>query len=209
MKIGDSGKQYISIIWDWLAISDKLEKADLIFLFGGATMDIVDKGFELINCHYAPVILTSGNNGTFGNPKWTKPSADIFRDYLVKKGINKNRIIVQNKSTNTLEDVTYSVPLLLKTKLLPKKIILVSCPVHQRRAYATFKKQFPYRVQIINQPCHEKNPIQMDDKELKETGIRCLQEYDRLIMYAEKGDIEKQTIPHEVTQIVKKLRYIV
>jgi len=190
--MGSEIKKNILIIYNWLAITDRLEKAELIFLFGGAIIKTAEKGFDLINNDYAPLIVVTGRTGTFGNPKWTKPIADVFAEYLRKQGIRKECILIQNRSMNTLEDVLYTLPILERNNIWPKSIILVSRPTHQRRAQATFKKQFPYSVKLINQPCEEKHPrlINKDD-ELNKIGISCIHEYERLIKYARKGDIEE------------------
>ena len=199
-------KKNILTIYNWLAITDKLEKAELIFLFGGAIIETAEKGFNLINGGYAPLIVATGCTGTFGNPEWTKPIADIFAEYLRKQGVKKECILIQNRSMNTLEDVSYTLPILEKNNIWPKSIILVTRPTHQRRARATFRKQFPYPVKLINQPCEEKHPRSIDeDDKLNKIAITCVGEYERLIKYARKGDIEEQKIPDRIHSIAEKL----
>jgi len=197
-------KNHILKLYKWLAIVDEPKKSDLIFLFGGDAKEIAHKGLELYKQNYAPLILVTGNTGTFG-PHWKEPCADVFAKYLVENGIPKDKILIQNTSTNTPEDILNSLPILKKHNLDLKQIIIVSRPVHQRRAKATFEAQYPDIVELINQPCEEKDPQNMTEGELKTVGIRCLQEYERLIKYADKGDITKQNIPKEIKETVNYL----
>lgn len=192
-------KNNILDLLNWLAISDNLEQSDLIFLFGGAILEIPEKGFELYKKSYALEIIVTGDNGTFGNPEWNKPSANIYFDFLIEKGVPRENLVIQNKSTNTLEDVLLALPIINEKQIKIDKVILVSRPVHQRRAFATFAKYFP-ETKIINSPCKEKYANSLNNDELQNLKIRCIQEYERLIKYAKKGDILKQEIPPEIEQ---------
>ncbi|MFH2109399.1 MAG: YdcF family protein [Patescibacteria group bacterium] len=69
-----------------------------------------------------------------------------MKDYLESRGATK--IIVQDMSTNTLEDAQYLVKL-LKNQCL-ESIVLVTSLSHQRRAYKTFRKIF--KNGIANRP---------------------------------------------------------
>lgn len=195
----------VSALWDWLAITDKPEPCDVIFLFGGAVINIAEKGLELYEQGLSEHVVTTGNTGTFGNPEWDKPIADIFASFLVARGVPEGVITIQNKSMNTLEDVTIALPMLDVQQIPHAKVAVVSRPVHQRRAFATYKKQDPNAC-IINVPCVEVRPSKLSDSELLETAIRCCQEYERLIQYAAKRDLVAQDIPEEVKAAYESLK---
>lgn len=201
-------KDLTIVLLNWLAVRDPLEKSDLIFVFGGPTLSQVKKAKELFDQGYAPKILVTGNTGTFNNPDWNKPIANIFADFLTQNGVPFQNIIIQNVSMNTLEDVTFSIPII--TDQIPnlQKIILVSNPMHQRRCFATFKKQFPVKVKIINQPGDEPDVTVISPEDLDQVSVRCVQECDRLIKYSQKGDIKNMPLPKNVTQAYLKLQKI-
>lgn len=201
-------KELTTVIFDWLEIKDPLEKSDLIFVFGGPTLSQVKKANQIFDQGFAPYILVTGNTGTFNNPDWNKPIANIFCDYLVENKVNPQNILIQNTSMNTLEDVTFSIPI-IKAKIQNfKKVILVSNPMHQRRCFATFKKQFPSNIEIINQAGDEPNLAEVNEQEVVSIGTRCLQEYERLIKYSQTGDIETSIIPENVTNAYIQLKNI-
>ena len=201
-------KDLAATLLDWLALNDKLEKSDLIFVFGGPTLSQVKKAQELFSQGYSQKILVTGNTGTFNNPDWNKPIANIFADFLTNNGISFENILIQNTSMNTLEDVTLSLPIIKNNFPHIQKIILVSTPMHQRRCFATFKKQFPFPVQIINQSGDKPNLDKLSLDELNDIATRCVQECDRLIKYSAKGDIENTLIPTDINSIYLKLKQI-
>lgn len=193
---------------DWLALSDKLEKSDLIFVFGGPTLSQAKKAQELFSQGYSQKILVTGNTGTFNNPDWNKPIANIFADFLTNNEVPLENILIQNTSMNTLEDVTFSLPIIKNNFPHIQKIVLVSNPMHQRRCFATFKKQFPFPVEIINQSGDKPDIDKLNPDELNDIATRCIQECDRLIKYSTKGDIENTIIPPDINSIYLKLKQI-
>jgi hypothetical protein len=201
-------KELTTTIFDWLAIKDPLEKSDLIFVFGGPTLSQVKKAKQIFDQGFAPYILVTGNTGTFNNPDWNKPIANIFCDFLVENKVNPENILVQNTSMNTLEDVTCSIPIIKAKFQNFQKVILVSNPMHQRRCFATFKKQFPFDIEIINQAGDEPDLAKAGEEEVISIGTRCLQEYERLIKYSQEGDIETSIIPENVTNSYIQLKNI-
>lgn len=201
-------KNLTTIVMNWLVVSDPLEKSDLIFVFGGSTFNQIEKAKELFDQGYSDKILVTGNTGTFNNPDWHKPVAEIYADFLIKNGIPSKNILIQNNSMNTLEDVISSISIIKNELPNIQKIILVSHPLHQRRCFATFKKQFPFVIKIINQPGDKPDIINIDFQDLEQIAIRCIQECDRLIKYSQKGDIENTLIPKNINAAYLKLKEI-
>lgn len=208
MSNSESFNKSMVVISDWLAVNDTPEKSDLIFVFGGPTLNQVKKAKELFDQGYSDKILVTGNTGTFNNPDWHKPVAEIYANFLIENGIPSKNILVQNTSTNTLEDVTFSIPTIKNNFPNLQKIILVSNPMHQRRCFATFQKQFPFKIKIINQSGDKPDLNKINNQEIVRIAIRCIQEYDRLIKYSQKGDIEDALIPKEITDAYLKLKEI-
>jgi hypothetical protein len=187
-------QEAVSTLYDWLAISDELQKADLIFLFGAPTLAIPEKGLELYKAGFAPYIMASGERSLTEESGWDKTLADKYAEYLLENGVDEHHIIIQNKSLNTLEDVTFSLEALLRIK----RIILVSRPMHQRRGYATFQKQTRSRI-LMNAPCLETLPKD-------QLAATCILEYEKIKKYAKKGDVEEQIVPDEVREAYQTVK---
>lgn len=198
-------KSEIITIWDWLAISDEPKQCDLIFLFGGSMLETQEMGLRMFEQGYAKQLIANGNTGTFANKDWDAPDAEVFAKYLLERGLPPSALIIQNSSMNTLEDVNLGLKMLDDMHIKHDSVMLISRPSHQRRAYATYKMQDP-RANIINIPCEETSPNLLEGEAQMLAAVRCVEEYERLIRYAAKGDIVGQQIPQNVKAAYEAIR---
>lgn len=72
-------------------------------------------------------VIVSGGQG----PDEEQTEASFMRDYLIANGIEKNRIITEEQSTSTYENLYYSFALLPETE---QAVTIVSNDFHLRRA---------------------------------------------------------------------------
>ena len=68
----------------------------------------LDKAIEYLNDNTETICIVSGGQGI--NEPFTE--AEGMADYLVRNGISKKRILLENASTNTIENIQYSKKLL-------------------------------------------------------------------------------------------------
>ncbi len=101
-----------------------------------ATFKRLYSGFEVVSKTKGKILVSGGK--TFKND--TVASAEIMKDVLLKLGIPKDRIIIQNESRNTLQDALYSKKLLKNYH--EDKIYLVTSAMHMRRSLYVFSKAF-------------------------------------------------------------------
>lgn len=100
------------------AISDKENtEADAVIVLGAALhgdrvtwvlSNRLDTAIEYSLLHPDAVIVVSGGQGS-GE---TRPEADAMADYLVAHGVDSQRILIENRSTNTTENFLYSLELI-------------------------------------------------------------------------------------------------
>lgn len=186
-------------IWDFLKIKDAAQKADAIFILGGSSLLPVTKAAELYKKGFSKKIVFISTGGTFTNPKWKAGEAITYLRKLLSLGIPKKDILWAELTSNTLDEAKQGVRFMRKMGLNPKNVILVDRPVHQRRGYATFKKQNS-KVNFINVCSDEKfNPSPY-------LIGRLLAEVERLVTYAKKGDLERQFIDKDVRAACKTLK---
>ncbi len=134
------------IIWDYLRLNQEIEKSDLIMILGSHDIRVAERWIELIKKWYAKKILFSG--WIWRLTDWVKEfmwttEADIFAKIAIKNWIKKEQIIIENKSTNTWENIIFSYELIKDLDI--KSIILVQKPYMERRVFATFSKQWPWK----------------------------------------------------------------
>ena len=146
----------LSRLFDWLkqptGSAEGLRKADVIFILGGSSLAPVNRAGELCLQGYAPKIAFISTGGRFGGERiWGMPENEKYKEVLLGMGVLADAILTKGLTTNTLVEAKMAIPFLREQGLDPKSIILVSRHFHQRRAYATFRKQHQ-DVTYINAP---------------------------------------------------------
>ena len=139
-------------IWDYHHLNHDLEKADCIVVLGSHDTRVAGRGAELFLAGFAPLIVFSGGLGRLTSGIWTRSEAEIFADIAIRMGVPKEKILIENESTNTGENCRFSLKRLSEIGIHPAKSILVQKPYMERRTYATFKKMFPEKECLVTSP---------------------------------------------------------
>ena len=195
------------ILWDYHHMNQFLEKSDCILVLGSHDLRVAKRGAELYLKKWAPVIIFSGGLGNLTKGIWKETEADKFANIAIKMGVPKRAILVENKSTNTGENILFSYELLKRKNIFLKKMIIVQKPYMERRAYATFKKQWPgNEVKIILASPqvffrdYPNKDISFDDVVNIMVG-----DLQRIKIYPEKGFQIFQEIPDDVWRAYEEL----
>lgn len=193
------------IIWDYHHINHELKKADCIFALGSHDLRVAQYAVDLFLKGYAPYIIFSGGLGNLTREMFKKTEAEIFAKIAFQAGVPKDKVIIENKSTNTGENIEFTIKLLKEKKLEFNSFILVQKPYMERRAYATFKKVWPEKEFIVTSPAikYEDYPTVEISKE-RVINIM-VGDLERIKIYPEKGFQIYQDIPDEVWQAYEKL----
>ncbi|MBU1036784.1 YdcF family protein [Patescibacteria group bacterium] len=197
--------QLAQLIWDYHHLNHKLEKADCILALGSHDLRVAEKGAQLFLDKYAPLLIFSGGLGNLTENTWHEPEADKFAQIAINMGIPKNKILIENKSTNTGENIKFTRELLAKHHIKTKKIIVVQKPYMERRTYATFKKVWPNKKIIITSPqiSFEEYPTKEISK--KDVINIIVGDLQRLKIYPSRGFQISQEIPDDVWDAYKQL----
>lgn len=188
-------KLTIKAIEDFLIVkSDKLEKAVLCFCFGFPRKELSDKAAYLFKNGYCEYILIAG--GLAKSPKTydkifkNTTEAEWHKNRLIKLGIPEERILIEGKSTDSLENVVFSKKIIFKKfKEIPNKIIVIHKVFHGRRALMTLRKNLSqntkYILQLVETPSRKiKN--WWKNKKLKN---HIIDEIRKIGEYTLKGDL--------------------
>ncbi|MFH1089581.1 MAG: YdcF family protein [Candidatus Uhrbacteria bacterium] len=123
------------------------KKNAIIILAGGITKegslpDIpkfrADKGFELFKAGVADKIIISGRYSFLLDYTPPTTEAQIMKDYLVALGIDKEKIFLEEKSTDTIGNAYYTKQILLDKNW--KNIVVVTSDFHIERTKYIFSK---------------------------------------------------------------------
>ncbi len=196
---------HAEIIWDYHHMNDMLVKSDCIFVLCSMDTRVAERAVELYKQGYAPYILFSGGSGKLTKDIFDKPEAEVFADVAMKLGVTKEVILIENKSTNTGENVIFSKQLLQEKGLDFNSFILVQKPYMERRTYATFKKRWPEKEFMVTSPQLSFEEY-TQDKIFKELTINVMVgDLQRIKEYPAKGFQVEQDIPSNVWDSYQKL----
>jgi len=131
------------VIWDYMQLKDDLKKCDAIFTLCSLDIRVAERAAQLYLDGFGKYLIFSGSVGKLTEGKFAKTEAETFADVALAMGVPHEKIILEDKSTNTGENVQFTYNLLKDKKLSAKSLILVQKPYMERRTYATFKKQWP------------------------------------------------------------------
>lgn len=192
-------------LWDYHHLNHTMEKADCIFALGSHDLRVADRAAELYLQGWAPLIIFSGGLGNVTKDIWTIPEADQFAAIAIKKGVPENAILVENRSTNTGENILFTQQLLLEKKLALQKFIVVQKPYMERRSYATFKKHWPDKDLLVTSPQFSLDEYPTEDIPLERVIHIMTGDLQRIKIYPEKGFQVFQEIPEDVWSAYEKL----
>lgn len=138
-------------LWDYLAEEDKLEKADLIFVFGGPGINRVNDAIKLWKEKLGDKVLFTGQKASYMKDVGIT-EAEYYANIAREEGVPENDLILETYAKNTPENVSNSINQLRKIGFLPKKIILITLVYHMRRSYLTFKSAAEWDPILIRHP---------------------------------------------------------
>ena len=171
----------ITDITNYIFVSDRPQKADIIFLPGGSFPEIPERAAKLYHDGYAPLLLPSGGvsvkSGKFGGVKSKtyiydkeyQTDCEFYTDVLLKNGVPHDSLICEDKSGHTRDNAFFSQRLLKENGLVIKKGIICCKSFHARRCLMLYQLAFPEtEISVVPVDCYG---ITCDNWYLQEYGI--------------------------------------
>ncbi len=164
----------------------RIEAAEVLFVFGSVQGDW-DGWSERIRAGWFQRVILTGETG----PSFTErgvPIALAMRDELVQRGVSPEQFLLQTRSTNTLEDVTMSLPLLGA----PLSIAFAAKSHHSGRCARTLRRFFPDIPLLAHtfDAVYDGEPVGVEDWHLRPIGREMVMgEFERINQYSARGDI--------------------
>jgi uncharacterized SAM-binding protein YcdF (DUF218 family) len=196
-------------IWHYHQLNHQLAAADVILVLCSYDTAVAERAAQLFLEGWAPLLIFSGGLGSITRHLWSEPEADQFARIAIKLGVPPERILTENASTNTGENVQFTRRLLSEKGIDPETFILVQKPYMERRSYATFKKLWPEKQAIVTSPqgsfeqylSRHSNPSLSRDEVV---GIM-VGDLQRIRLYPGMGFQIEQKIPADVWDAFEKL----
>lgn len=192
-------------LWNYHHMHHTLKKVDCILVLGSHDLRVAHRGAELYLQGYAPLLVFSGGLGNLTLGMWKEPEADQLARIAVSLGVPPKAILVENKSTNTGENILFTQQLFKDHGIDPQSFIVVQKPYMERRSYATFKKHWPDKEVMVTsaQVSMENYPNQ--EIPLEQVINLMVGDLQRIKEYPEKGFQIYQAIPDDVWDAYNEL----
>jgi len=129
-------------IWDYLCMHQEIKASDCMLVLGSHDTSVAERAADIFLEGLAPLIVFSGGFGYLTQETWKVSEAETFAELAIKRGVPASAILLESKSTNTGENVVFSMQLLKERNIHPLSLILVHKPYMERRTYATFRNHF-------------------------------------------------------------------
>jgi uncharacterized SAM-binding protein YcdF (DUF218 family) len=205
----DRIRKHVETLWRYHQLDHQLSKADVILVLCSHDLRVAERGAQLFLEGWAPLLVYSGGLGSITKHLWHEPEADQFAKVAVSMGVPRESILVENRSTNTGENVQLTRRLLAERGIDPASFIVVQKPYMERRSFATFRKQWPDKDLLVTSP-----RVSLDDylkwysnETLSADDVISIMVGDlqRISVYAERGFQIPQEIPADVWEAYREL----
>lgn len=179
----------IKEITSYIFLKSDPQKADLALVFGTRHQEAINRVYELYQTGLVPKILVSGGR----NRVTGENEALEMSKKLIELGVDQEDMILENKSTNSLENALFSKKVIEQKFGFNniKKIIAVVKHYHSRRALMTLKKCFPEDIKLIPVTYKVYGFNENDWFESEIGKEKVLGEWNKILEYLAKGNIKE------------------
>ncbi len=189
----DLSSEEIKHIAQTVFAASESQPADLLFIFGTSSVDneiLTSVARDCLRGHF-PKVLVTGLSGRLYY-ETGRPLASIMRSELITRGVPSDIILVQDRSTNTLEDVAFSLDVLEKHNISPESIAFLCKAHHSGRCLRTLRKFFHSQTLSPITYVAEYEGVKVSKETWCQHPVsrgRVYGEYLRIIEYSKRGDI--------------------
>jgi uncharacterized SAM-binding protein YcdF (DUF218 family) len=170
---------------------------------------VAERGAELFKEGWAPSLIFSGGAGSITRQLWSEPEAERFARIAINEGVPAEKILIENRSSNTGENIRFTKQLLEERGLVLQKFIVVQKPYMERRSYATFRKMWPDKEVIVTSPqtTFEEYLRTYSNSALSSTDVISIMVGDlqRIRVYPARGFQIEQHVPDEILDAYEQL----
>jgi uncharacterized SAM-binding protein YcdF (DUF218 family) len=128
-------------IAQYLDVHSEPTNAKLAFIFGTRLPDPAYIALRLYAEQLVPMIVATGGY----NRKYGVMEAHHHGAILLQGGVPRDQIVAEDRSTNTLENVQFALPLIVQQLPLSqiRRVLVIAKWFHSRRAVMTLKRHLP------------------------------------------------------------------
>ena len=179
-------------------MNQPLRKSDVVIAMGSHDLRVASYAAQLVLEGWAPLLICSGGFGRLTSDAWQESEAARFTAAAMEKGLSRKKILQEDRSTNTGENLLFSKSLCEKHGIQTRTVLLIHKPYMERRGWAAARKIWPEPQAAVSSPPIPFEAYPTEDIPLNQVLRIMVGDFQRIMVYPEKGFAVPQPVPDEV-----------
>jgi uncharacterized SAM-binding protein YcdF (DUF218 family) len=193
------------VLWDYMKLNQSLQRADCLLVMGSHDLRVAEYGARLYLDGWATLMVCSGGLGNQTRNLWDETEARKFSQIAHQMGVPIEKILLEEESTNTGENIIFSRRLLQRKSIDPSSFLLVHKPYMERRALATYQKLWPGKEGRVSSPPFTMKKYPDNQISMEEMINIMVGDFQRILIYPQKGFQIEQPVGKEVLRAYESL----
>src|SRR3954453_23778680 len=142
-------------VWEYHQLRHKPIPADLIIALGTNDLRVAEFAADLYLGGFGKHVLCTGAIAHAGDllaTPWERTESEMYAEVAVRRGVPRDRILLEARATNTAENIRFSRELVEGHGLKPANVVLAAKPFMQRRTWAHMAVEWPEMPATVASP---------------------------------------------------------
>lgn len=206
---------YAQNIWAFLAPDYPIRKSDFMLVMGSSDLSVAKYASTFWFENLTSYIVVSGGFGKLTKEMWAVSEARKFSKMMIDSGVPEEKIILEEKATNTGDNIVNTKRVITDLGLPAHSGILITKPYMKRRAFNTASKQWEeVNWSVATEAVSFDDYLRKQDDPQNFISIM-VGDLQRIKVYAESGFQIRDEVPQDVWRSFEALvrlgydRYVV
>jgi uncharacterized SAM-binding protein YcdF (DUF218 family) len=189
------------IIWEYHQLRHSTIPGEVIVALGTNDLRVAEFASDLYRDGFGSTLVCTGgvaHQNDLLATNWTKTEAEMYADIAESRGVPRDRILLEQRATNTAENIRFARALIERHKLKPRNVVLAVKPFMQRRTWATMVVEWPEMPATLASPQMTLDEYFTDELAPEKITNIMMGDLQRIWIYARRGWSAPQRIPEEV-----------
>jgi uncharacterized SAM-binding protein YcdF (DUF218 family) len=200
------------IIWDYHQFrADQVPEpvpGDVIIALGTNDLRVAEFAAELYRSGFGSKLVCSGgvaHQNDMLATGWEKTEAQMYAEIAESRGVPRDRILLEERSTNTSQNLQFTRELLRRLEMEPKSVVIAVKPFMRRRVWATLEVVWPEVAATLASPRMTLDEYFTPELDAEKIINIMMGDLQRLWIYGRRGWSAPQAIPDAVMAAYQRL----
>ena len=192
------------IIWDYHQLHHEPMPADVIIALGTNDLRVAEFAADLWHAGFGSTLICTGGVAHHGDllaTPWEKTEAEMYADIALRRGVPRERILLETRATNTAENIRFARDLIVERAMQPRNVLFTVKPFMQRRVWATLAVEWPGMPATLASPRMTLDQYFTAELTPEKIVNIMMGDLQRIWVYARRGWSTPQIFPEEVLDV--------